>query len=118
MQPAKKTVAKKCPHGKQPYYCRDCGGKGICLHGKHRHSCAECQDIVCPVPACNGRKFSGARGLQCHIDFWHSNRCWHRGEHGAFCTECPRCQENFAEDSRYKHRCAVPLVEGAVSGPQ
>ena len=33
-----------CPHGKGKggYLCKECPGKGICEHGRVRHSCKEC----------------------------------------------------------------------------
>ena len=33
-----------CPHGKgkRGYLCKECPGKGICEHGRVRHSCKEC----------------------------------------------------------------------------
>ena len=27
------NITGKCPHGRQRYYCKGCGGKGICEHG-------------------------------------------------------------------------------------
>ena len=33
----------KCPHGRSSsYYCKPCGGKGICEHGKRKDSCRAC----------------------------------------------------------------------------
>jgi hypothetical protein len=37
-----KTKRKKCPHGRQEYYCRDCKGRGICKHGRQRTVCFDC----------------------------------------------------------------------------
>ena len=34
---------KRCPHGKQKYYCRECRGAGICSHGKQKYTCKECK---------------------------------------------------------------------------
>ena len=28
-------VCRACPHGRQRYNCKECGGKGICEHGRH-----------------------------------------------------------------------------------
>ena len=33
---------KQCIHGKKPYYCVGCGGKGICKHGKRKATCRDC----------------------------------------------------------------------------
>ena len=32
----------KCPHGRERYYCVECGGAGICVHKRHRATCVEC----------------------------------------------------------------------------
>ena len=42
-----KYVHKKCEHGKQKYFCKDCGGKGYCDHGKLRHNCSICSTTNC-----------------------------------------------------------------------
>lgn len=34
---------KKCPHGKEKYFCKGCGGKGICEHGVAKSRCRECK---------------------------------------------------------------------------
>ena len=102
-------AATHCKHGKPrgPGSCRECGNV-YCQHAKYRHCCAECLNIVCPVPECEGRKFSGKRGLQQHIDFWHSNTCGHNppsDKHpGAWCSTCPACLR------LPRPRCAVPLL--------
>jgi hypothetical protein len=36
-------MSKKCKHNRQPYYCKECGGKGICEHNKRRKNCKECK---------------------------------------------------------------------------
>jgi len=33
----------KCTHGKQKYYCVECGGKGMCIHGTQTYYCVECK---------------------------------------------------------------------------
>lgn len=35
-------MAKKCPHGKQKSFCKDCGGSQICEHNKHKSQCKDC----------------------------------------------------------------------------
>ena len=32
----------KCEHNKDKYYCRDCGGKGICIHNNRKRECKQC----------------------------------------------------------------------------
>ena len=31
-----------CEHGRQRHSCKECGGSSICEHGRVRHSCKEC----------------------------------------------------------------------------
>lgn len=35
-------MTKKCEHGRQKYFCKDCKGNGICEHGKRRSDCKKC----------------------------------------------------------------------------
>uniref|UniRef100_A0A0G4F709 CBM20 domain-containing protein n=1 Tax=Chromera velia CCMP2878 TaxID=1169474 RepID=A0A0G4F709_9ALVE len=37
--------ASVCEHGRLRYFCRDCGGKGICVHRKNRRCCKECKSL-------------------------------------------------------------------------
>jgi hypothetical protein len=38
-----KYVRKKCIHDKYSYYCKECGGGGICPHDKVRSICKDCK---------------------------------------------------------------------------
>lgn len=45
----KKSSGEKCPHGKHVYYCKPCGGAGICVHSRVKHYCTLCGGKqVCP----------------------------------------------------------------------
>lgn len=60
--------SKKCEHGKNKngYYCRICGGKGVCKHGRQRSKCI----------ACGGKK-------QVY------KKCIHnKSSNGYFCVDC------------------------------
>ena len=35
-------VCSACPHGRQRYQCKECGGSSICEHGRMRSQCKEC----------------------------------------------------------------------------
>ena len=39
---SKCKVCNACPHGRQRYYCKECGGSGFCEHGRVRFTCKEC----------------------------------------------------------------------------
>lgn len=39
----KAQAPKHCKHGRQPRYCKECGGAGLCeAHGRRRSTCKEC----------------------------------------------------------------------------
>ena len=38
----KKALKPKCPHAREKYDCKDCGGKGICCHNKRQRFCVDC----------------------------------------------------------------------------
>ena len=38
----KKRGRRNCPHNRQRYLCKDCGGGGICKHKLQRYGCKEC----------------------------------------------------------------------------
>ena len=31
-----------CTHGKVKYYCKECSGAGMCTHGRRKSQCKEC----------------------------------------------------------------------------
>ena len=35
-----------CMHGRQKYFCVECGGAGICVHRKRKHRCKDCRGAV------------------------------------------------------------------------
>jgi hypothetical protein len=48
------AVRKKCPHNREKYWCRACGGAGICEHGRRRRLCKSC---------CGSFEGQGQRGM-------------------------------------------------------
>ena len=39
---SKCKVCSACPHGRERYKCKECGGASICEHGRQRSRCKEC----------------------------------------------------------------------------
>ena len=39
---SKCKVCGACPHGRQRYQCKECGGGSFCEHGRQRSKCKEC----------------------------------------------------------------------------
>lgn len=35
-------VHKRCTHGREQIYCKECGGSQVCPHGRRRSFCKEC----------------------------------------------------------------------------
>ena len=58
------TERARCPHGKQRYYCRKCGGGAFCKHNMRRQYCAECKG----EPKCDNDRVKGKR-VACLEDF-------------------------------------------------
>ena len=73
--PKKKKVKKKCIHGKQKRYCKECGGSAYCTHGKQKQFCKECGS---------------------------SAYCTH-GQHKAYCKKCKGSA--FCTHGKQKKRC-------------
>ena len=81
----------KCEHGKQKRYCHDCGGSGLCKHGKQ--TCKECQSHL----LCVHKRFK----RQCQ-DCGGSAYC----EHNKQKSQCIVCEGgSICEHKKLKNRC-------------
>jgi len=93
-----KRKRKQCPREKQAYYCKewregnlltasciDCGGKGICSHGKSRFRCKECG---------GGKRKQCPRGRQpyCCKNCGGKGICSH-GKQRSKCKVCKKAKE-------------------------
>ena len=67
-----------CPHGKMPYYCIKCGGKGVCEHGKVRSCCKDCK---------GGHICEHGKIRSCCKDCGGSQICEHK-KNKRFCRQC------------------------------
>ena len=86
-------VCSACPHGRQRYVCKECGGASVCEHGRRRDRCKECSGAsICEhgrerpqCKACGG-------GSIC--------------EHGRRRNKCKECGgSSICEHGRRRHRC-------------
>ena len=77
-----------CPHGKGDggYMCKECPGKGICEHGRHRIVCKECGG--------SGICEHGRRRTQCK-ECGGSSICEH-GRRRSRCKECRAARDAAA----------------------
>ena len=92
-EPIPEINARKCPHGKVKYYCKDCHGSQICPHN-HRKS-------YCKV--CNGSSFCEHKRVRylCK-DCGGKGICIH-GKQRWFCKLCGGSQ--ICEHNRQKSHC-------------
>jgi hypothetical protein len=103
--------SKKCIHEKRLYYCKDCGGKGICEHGKRRNICKDCGGAsICEhgkrrniCKDCGGASICehGKRRNICK-DCGGSGIC----EHGKVSSLCKDCGgKGICEHGKYLYTC-------------
>ena len=104
-----------CPHGRRAngYYCRECGGKGICEHNRQRSKCRECNSaVVCEhnriryrCTECGGASICVHKRMryQCK-DCAGSSICPHKRVR-AYCKECKGSQ--ICPHGRVKSHCAA-----------
>lgn len=105
--------ANNCPHGRQKYFCKDCGGKGRCEHNRPKHNCRECKGTqICPhnqrrqfCRDCNGSQICPHSGrLATCIECQGSQVCEHKRIR-AQCRECNGSQ--ICEHSTYRAHCKI-----------
>lgn len=87
-----KYVHKKCEHGKQKYFCKECGGKGYCIHNKLKHNCNECS-----ISICNHGK-----------EKYYCKDCGGKGccEHNQIKKDCITCKgSSICEHNKRKRTC-------------
>ncbi len=108
-----KKSKKMCQHGKQQYVCRDCGGKGICIHNIVKQSCNECT----PNRICE----HGKNRYYC-IDCGGKGTCVHRMMK-KFCKDCggsslcfhgwqiQTCKECYATGRKYQKPITITTNE-------
>ena len=108
---ASKTMV--CPHGRQKYRCRECGGTSICEHGKDRSQCKKCGgSSFCEHGRQRCRcKECGGIGICVHGRLRY--RCKECGgssicEHGKDRTQCRSCGgSSFCEHGNQRCRCKL-----------
>ncbi len=99
----------RCPHGGQKYYCKRCGGKGLCPHGKRlpagKKTCTHCpHGVVNQGYLC---KLCGGAGL-CHAHKKPKTTCAEcRAERVSLAQECEDRQNMLDAQSNAfrKYRC-------------
>lgn len=89
----KKNKAKRCEHGKEKYYCKECDGKGLCEHEKRKHFCKNC----------NGKQIC-KHGKQRHfcLECNGKQKCEHEKQRHF----CPKCNgKQICEHEKQRHFC-------------
>ena len=92
-QRSKCKVCSACPHGRQRYRCKECGGASICEHGRERSTCKECGGAsICE----HGRRRSKCK------ECGGSAFC----EHGRERSTCKECGGgSICEHGRERYKC-------------
>ena len=106
-----KCIRRKCPHGKRPDRCAECGGVGMCEHGIRKSYCGPCGgSAVCEhgkiahgCPVCRKRCVHGKQTPSCPVCFPHL-ACIH----GNLQYECTLCKSSprFCIHKKEKRNCA------------
>ena len=105
------TVNKKCPHGKQKSYCKECGGSSFCSHGKQKSRCKECggsslcthgkQKSECKE--CGGSQICSHGKLKSHCKECGGSQICSHGKQKSYCKECgggsALCKNNWCNTS-------------------
>ena len=90
-----KYVHKKCKHGKQKYFCKDCGGKGYCEHNRNKKDCVLCKGcMICS---------HGKRKRTC-IECKGSSICSH-GTRKSICIQCKG--SSICQHDKIKNDCII-----------
>jgi hypothetical protein len=85
-----KYIRKKCIHNKYPYFCKECGGGGLCEHDKVRSTCKDCD--ICPHNKLKSRCFECDGNEICEHKIRRS-----------YCIECKGSE--ICEHNLRKSRC-------------
>jgi len=108
---SKCKVCGACPHGRQRYWCKECGGGSVCEHGRIRSTCKECGGSQicehgrqrCSCKECGGASICEHGRLR--------SRCKECGgsgicEHARRRSECKECGGSaFCEHGRIRYYC-------------
>ena len=94
-EPPKKYERKKCPHGRQSCWCKDCGGVSVCEHGRQKRICKQCGG--------NGICEHGREKKRCK-ECGGSEICEH-GRHKGICKQCGGTR--ICEHGRQKQICKI-----------
>ena len=96
----------KCQHGKRKYFCKECGGKGICEHGKIKECDGKgiCRHYRKHCKYCKGASMCEHNIRRDYCDeCGGSQLCYHRKQK-SFCKECGGSQ--ICVHNKVKSGCA------------
>ena len=110
-QPIKKTTLKRCPHGKQKNYCKECEGSQICHHKRFKRYCKEC--VGSQICSHNRVKYTckecAGKGIRQHgINKRQCKECGGKGicQHGRQKYHCKECGgKGICQHGKNKYLC-------------
>jgi len=91
----KSRIKNKCPHGIVKYYCKICGGGGVCIHSKIKAECVDCGGSG----VCHHNKLKS----QC-VDCGGSRICPHRRQKSN-CVDCGG--SSICPHNKIKNNCKL-----------
>jgi len=96
-----------CIHGREKYYCRDCGGLSFCIHNKNRKNCRECHgsSLCIHNKQKYGCKDCGGKGT---LEETRKRRFCVHGKRKYYCRDCGG--GGFCIHDQYKSLCKVCKV--------
>ena len=98
---AVKSHKRRCAHGREANYCKQCGGIGLCDHGKRRDKCV----------ACSGCEHGRLR-RECK-ECGGSSICEH-GRHRKNCKQCGGTNTNLCKQAGMGGIAAGANYAGAI----
>ena len=106
-----KYTPKKCEHGKQKAYCRECGGSAFCEHGKRKRYCKQCggsqickhDKIKSDCRLCDGSSFCEHEKHKRHCKDCNGSQVCEHGKRKQYCKQCGGSA--FCEHGKHKIYC-------------
>jgi hypothetical protein len=95
-----------CEHGKNKYFCKECGGSQICIHSKNKARCKECSGSGICIHSKNKARCKECKG---------SGICIHN-KNIQYCKECggdKLCKSEWCEtygNRKYQGYCVACFV--------
>jgi len=111
----------KCQHGIWQFWCKPCGGLGICEHGRNRYKCRDCKDAGKTSYLCEHYKDKyhciqcGTHTCQHGNNKQHCRECG-TGIHKRKCPHGKRTDKKTARGEPFCRQCREEASQPTVAG--